>query len=162
MGNDGGEMFHRSEGYYFGTGEVGTGGQDFGSVGDYIDVGQCKRAGHFAEEDGLLVIGFDQRQVDARGPQFQGDGGESGTGADVEDAGSAGGVPFGKLRAGFRLRPAHRFALGLAALSVTSLCELGRRSEEVAGQEERFAEMAGYNFFRMADGGQIDVGVPAE
>ena len=70
MGNDGGEMFHGSEGYYFGTGKVGTGGQDFGSVGDYIDVGQCKSSGHFAEEGGFLVIGFDQRQVDVRGPEF--------------------------------------------------------------------------------------------
>ena len=70
MGEDGFEVFYGSEGYYFGTGEVGTGGQDFGSVGDYIDVGQCKRAGHFAEEDGFLVIGFDQRQVDVRGPEF--------------------------------------------------------------------------------------------
>ena len=45
-------------------------------------------------------------------------------------------------------------ALGLAAL--------GRGWEEVAGQEEGLAEVAGYDFFWMADGGQIDVGVPAE
>ena len=121
MGEDGFEVFYGSEGYYFGTGEVGTGGQDFGSVGDYIDVGQCKCAGHFAEEDCFLVIGFDQRQVDVRGPEFQGEGGESGAGADVEDVRGGGGVgvPFGKLRAGFRLRRANRFALGLAALRMT-------------------------------------------
>jgi len=113
LGDDGGEMLHGSEGYYFGTGEVGAGGEDFGSVGNYIDVGQCKRAGHFAEEDGFLVIGFDQRQVDARGPQFQGDGGESGTGADVEDAGSGGGG------GAVRLRRANRLAVGLAALRMT-------------------------------------------
>ena len=70
MGEDFVEMLYGSEGYYFGTGGVGTGGQDFGSVGDYIDVGQCKRAGHFAEEGGFLVIGFDQRQMDVRGPEF--------------------------------------------------------------------------------------------
>ena len=56
MGEDFVEVLYGSEGYYFGTGEVGTGGQDFGSVGDYIDVGQCKCAGHFAEEGGFLAV----------------------------------------------------------------------------------------------------------
>lgn len=56
MGEDGFELFNGSESYYFGTGEVGTCGQDFGPVGDYIDVGQCKGADHFAEEGGFLVI----------------------------------------------------------------------------------------------------------
>ena len=128
MGEDGFEVFYGSEGYYFGTGEVGTGGQDFGSVGDYIDVGQCKCAGHFAEEGGLLVIRFDQRQVDVRGPQFQGKGGESGAGADVEDLGRT--VVSGQW-------------------SVVSTAFW----EEVAGQEKGLAEVAGYDFFWMADGG---------
>ncbi len=56
LGEDGGEVFYGSESYYFGAGEVGAGGQDLGSVGDYIDVGQCKCASHFAEEGGFLVI----------------------------------------------------------------------------------------------------------
>src|SRR5689334_6192791 len=34
--------------------------------------------------------------------------------------------------------------------------------EEVAGGEEGFPEVAGHNFFRVADGGEIDTGVPAE
>ena len=87
MGEDFVEVLYGSEGYYFGTGEVGTGGQDFGPVGEYSDVGQCKCAGHFAEEGGFLVIGFDQRQVDVLGPEFQGERGESGARADVEDVG---------------------------------------------------------------------------
>ena len=157
MGEDGFEVFHGSEGYYFGTGEVETGGQDFGSVGDYIDVGQCKRAGHLAKEGGFLVIRFDKRHVDVRGPELQGEGGESGAGADVEDAGSGGGVGV------LRLRRANRFALGLAALRMTGTGEIGHTfRKEVAGQEQRLAEVAGYDFFWMADGGQIDVGVPAE
>ena len=86
MGEDGFEVLYGSEGYDVGTGEAGAGGEDFGSIGYYIDVGQCKRAGHFAEEGGLLVIRFDQRQVDVRGPEFQRKGGEPGAGADVEDA----------------------------------------------------------------------------
>jgi len=137
LGNDGGEMFHGSEGYYFGTGKVGTGGQDFGSVGDYIDVGQCKCSGHFAEEGCFLVIGFDQRQVDVRGPEFQGKSGESGAGADVEDVGRT--VVSGQW-------------------SVVSTAFW----EEVAGQEKGLAEVAGYDFFWMADGGQVDAGVPSE
>ena len=137
MGEDGGEMFYGSEGYYFGTREVGAGGQDFGSVGDYIDVGKCKCAGHFAEEGGFLVIGFDQRQVDVLGPEFQGKGGESGAGADVEDVGRT--VVSGQG-------------------SVASIAFW----EEMAGQEEGLAEVAGYDFFWVADGGQVDTGVPAQ
>ena len=56
LGEDRIEVLYGSESYYFGTGEVGTGGQHLGSVADYIDVGQCKCAGHFAEEGGFLVI----------------------------------------------------------------------------------------------------------
>src|SRR5260370_10499137 len=88
-------MFCGSEGYYFGWGKAGAGGQSFGLVGDYIDVGQCKCAGYFAEEGGLLVIRFDQREVDVRSPELQGKSGESGAGADVENA-------------GMRRRPTHR------------------------------------------------------
>ncbi len=34
--------------------------------------------------------------------------------------------------------------------------------EEVAGQKKGLAEVAGYYFFFVADGGQVDAGVPAE
>jgi hypothetical protein len=34
--------------------------------------------------------------------------------------------------------------------------------EEVAGGEEAFAEVAGYDFFGVADAGEVDAGVPAE
>jgi hypothetical protein len=84
LGEDGCETFYGSEGYYFSLG--GAGGYGFGTAGDYIDVRQCKCPGHFAEEGGFLVIRFDQRQVDLRGPELQGKTRESGAGADVEDA----------------------------------------------------------------------------
>jgi hypothetical protein len=32
----------------------------------------------------------------------------------------------------------------------------------VFGGEQGFAEVAGYDFFRVADGGQVDAGVPAD
>jgi len=32
----------------------------------------------------------------------------------------------------------------------------------MAGKEKRFAEMAGDDLFGVADGGQVDAGVPAE
>ncbi len=38
----------------------------------------------------------------------------------------------------------------------------GRAWEEVAGGEEGFAEVAGYDFFWIANGSQVDPGVPAE
>ena len=34
--------------------------------------------------------------------------------------------------------------------------------EEVTGEEEGLAEVAGYDFFGVADGGEVDAGVPAE
>ena len=37
---------------------------------DYIDVGQCKFVGHFAEERGFLVIRLDESELDLRGPEF--------------------------------------------------------------------------------------------
>jgi len=39
---------------------------------------------------------------------------------------------------------------------------LSNRWEKVACQKEGLAEVAGYDFFGMADGGEIDAGVPAE
>ena len=37
----------------------------------------------------------------------------------------------------------------------------GRASrEEAAGHEEAFAEMAGYDLFGVADGGEVDAGIP--
>ena len=61
----------------------------------YIDVRQCKGAGHFAEEGGFLVIRFDECKVDVGSPDFEGESGESGSGAEVEDAGRA--VASGQL-----------------------------------------------------------------
>ena len=155
MGEDGFEVLYRSEGYYFGTGGIGTGGQDFGPIGDYIDVGQCKCAGDLAKEGGFLVIRFNHCEMDLRSPHLQGNGGKSGTGADVEDARTAAvstqypvpsrsrnssrSLPFGKLRV-----------------------RMTRGWEEMAGEEEGLAEVAGHDFFGMADGGQVDAGVPAE
>ena len=50
------EFFYGSEGDYIGSGEFGAGGQGLGALGDYIDVGQCKRSGHFAQERHFLVV----------------------------------------------------------------------------------------------------------
>jgi len=59
LGEDGGEALHGSQGYDIGLRDLRTFGQGFGSAGDYIDVGQCKCAGYFAEEGSLLVIRLD-------------------------------------------------------------------------------------------------------
>jgi len=118
-------VFYGAEGYYVG-GRVGVG---FGASGEYIDVRQCESSNDFAQERRFLLVGLDQGCVDKGGPHFYGEAGESGSGADVDEAsGSRGG-------------------LGL---------------EEVAGGEEGFAEVAGYDFFGLADGGEVDAGVPAE
>jgi hypothetical protein len=36
------------------------------------------------------------------------------------------------------------------------------RGEQMTGEEEGFAEVAGYDFLFFADAGQVDAGVPAE
>ena len=45
----------------------------------------------------------------------------------------------------------------LGRLSPGDLCR-----EEVACGEEGFSEVAGYDFFGVTDGGQVDAGIPAE
>ena len=38
---------------------------------------------------------------------------------------------------------------------------LGSLWEQVTGEEKGFAEMAGYDFIFVADGGEVDAGIPA-
>ena len=111
--------------------------------------------------------------MDVGGPDFQGKSRESGTGADVEHAGGtrrrgenswiglAGVGGVGVLR----LRQDTCFARVLATLRMTGvvrMIRIERCREEVSGQEKGFAEVAGYDFLFVADGGQVDAGVPAE
>jgi len=87
------------------------------------------------------LIRFDQRQVDVWGPDFQGQGGESGAGADVQDVNM----------------PAQA-ELGRGTLQSLDGLALGK---EVVSEEEGLAEVAGYDFFFFADGSEIDAGIPA-
>ena len=169
MGEDGFEVLYGSEGYYVGAGEVGAGGERLSPVGDYIDVGQCKCAGYFAEEGGLFVIRFDQREVYVRSPDFQGKGGESSAGADVEDARRA-------VVGGQWLVVSTQHPVPSGTTNIPAQAELGWdtlqsgdgrgirdiRGEEVASHKEGLAEVAGYYLFFFADGGEVDAGVPAE
>jgi hypothetical protein len=58
-----------------------------GAAVEYIDVRQCKRAGYLAEEDGFLVVGFNQGEIDAGVPEPQGDAREAGAGTDIGEGG---------------------------------------------------------------------------
>lgn len=107
----------------------------FGAGGEYIDVRQCKGAGNFAQECGLLVIGLDQGERERRPPQFDGDAGEAGARADVSQSRS-----HRRGHRGFR-RP---FPLG----------------KQHARGEETFAEMARHDLFWIANRCQIDARVP--
>src|SRR5216684_8227132 len=60
-------------------------GEIFGAAVEYIDVRQCKRAGCLAEERGLLVVGFYEREIDVRIPELEGDAGKSGARTDIGD-----------------------------------------------------------------------------
>jgi len=145
-----------------GSGEVLAAGHGFGPVSEYIDVGQCKFSGHLAEEGGLPVIRFDEREVNMRGPELQGKGGESGAGSDVEN-----------VRSGVA---SIRYPVPGGTPNISAQTELGRGTlgswdgrrvwrdlgEEVTGEEEGLAEVAGYDFFGVTDGGEVDAGVPAE
>jgi len=55
----------------------------FGATGEHIDVHQCKGADDFAEEGALLMVGLDQGEGEVGRPEFDGDAGESGAGAEV-------------------------------------------------------------------------------
>ncbi len=152
MREEGAEPFYGSQGYYVGVGAGGMGGQGFGSIGDYIDIGQCKCAGHFPEEGGLLVIRFDQRQVDVRGPNLQRESGESGAGTDVEDVQGMGwDLTYRQVRTR-RLVAVRMRARGRPRPT---------GGEEMPGHKQRLAEVAGYDFFFLADSSQVDTGVPA-
>src|SRR5581483_1396637 len=78
---DGVEAFDCGEGYDI----KGLAGEGFSAGILYIDVRQCKGAADFTKESRLLVIRFDQSKGDLWGPEFDGDAGESGAGADVSD-----------------------------------------------------------------------------
>jgi hypothetical protein len=70
----------------------------------YIDVRQCKGAGHFAEEGRLLVIGFDQGEGDVRSPEFDGESGEAGAGTEVGEADGGFVIVLSTLRGLFIMR----------------------------------------------------------
>lgn len=110
----------------------GRAGQGFGAGGLYIDVRQCKGAGDLFQECGFFVVGFDEGKRDLRRPEFDGDAGESGAGAYVGHS-----------------DPTHHRG------------HRGTQRKEVAGGEEAFAEVAGDDFFFVADGGEIHAGIPA-
>ena len=120
----------------------------FGASVLYIDVRQCKSAGDFAEEGGFLVIGFDESEGEVGGPEFYRNAGESGAGAEVGEAGEGRlSLVVGRVKIfHHRGHRGHRVNTG----------------EQVAGGEEGFAEVAGDYFFWVADGGEVDAGVPAE
>jgi len=131
-----------------GDGAGGT-GISFGTASHYIDVSQCSGAANFAQESGFLLIGFNKSDVKVRSPQLDGKSREAGTRAEVEQAGKI----CGAVNPRFRKR------------GETWGTRVGARvlwGEEMAGGEKGFAEMAGDNFFRIADGGEIDARVPAE
>ena len=111
QGEDGFEALYGPEGHYVGLRVVWTGGQSFGAAGDYIDISEFKCSGHFPEEGGFLVIGFDHGQMDVGGPDLQGKSGESGPGTDVEDANTSAQAELGRgtLQSwGLRVRGARR------------------------------------------------------
>jgi hypothetical protein len=107
----------------------------------YIDIRQCKRASHFPKERGFLVVGLNERQGYVRSPEFYRNSREAGTGSNVDDAQS---------KAWLRLR-AERNCLHMSS-----------GGKEMAGGEERFAEVAGDDLFWIADGGKVDASIPMQ
>src|SRR5439155_15103028 len=61
-------------------------GKVLGAGGDYIDIRQCKGTANFLQEDGFLLIRFNQREVNLRRPDFNGNAREAGAGAYVDNA----------------------------------------------------------------------------
>ena len=103
----------------------------------YIDVRQSKGTRDFAEEGGFLMVGLDQGEREVRSPELDGNAWESGAGTYVGD----------RFKGFYhRGRRGHR----------------GRLGDEVASGEKALAEVAGDDGFGVADGGQVDAGIPAE
>ena len=125
-GGEGGlEAFDGTQGHH-----LGCGGEVCGTAGEYIDICQCKAADHLPQKSRLLVVRLDQGEVDGGRPEFEGQAGKAGPGADVNTV-------------------------------------VGRRSsvvsgEQVAGGKQRLSEVAGDDLLGIADGGEVDAGVPAE
>src|SRR5579863_2720859 len=123
------EALDRAQSYGFSViGEV------LGATGEYIDVGQCKTADDFAQKGRLLLIRFNQSDMDGRSPNLDGQAGKTRAAPDVEKA------AFSRALRGDRMD----------------------RGKEMAGGKQGFAKMPGHNFLGLADGSQIHPGVPAK
>ena len=117
----------------------------FCAAGKYIDVRQCKSPDDLAQEGRLLVIRFDQGEVNFRSPDFQRQAGEAGSRTYVEDTWGGGAIAARVLRTrSGGIRPHTRIG------------------EEMAGGEERLTEMSCHDMFRLAHGSEIDTRVPAQ
>ncbi len=108
----------------------GRAGEVFGTAVEDPGVLEGEHADDFAEECGLALARLDQRQRDLRRPDLDGQAGEAGAGADVEQTDAAGNG--------------------------------GVSREKVRGGEQGFANMSCHDIFRIARGGEIHAGVPAE
>ena len=84
---------------------ISLAGEVLGAGGEYIDVCQCKSADGFSQEYSFLLAGFNQGEVEVRRPDFDGQAGEAGAGAEVYD--------FGRTSVLHRLR--HRAWAGRTA-----------------------------------------------
>ena len=169
---DGFEVLDRSQRDQVGGREVGaqTGGEGLGALGHYIDVRQFKFAGHFAEEGGLLVVRFDERELDGRRPDLQGESWKAGTGTDVDNAA----CPTLRKARGWERRfggqecPPHTDCGGILTPTGQMRAGQGPRvrgyvfRKEMAGEEQGLAKMSGHDIICVADGGQIDAGIPSQ
>src|SRR5579864_2712681 len=77
-----GKALDGAHGYEMGTGA----GVSLGATGEYIDIHQSISSDDFFEEGGFLVLRFDERELERRGPDLEGQGGESSAGAEVNSA----------------------------------------------------------------------------
>ncbi len=78
-GQSGVEAFDGAQGDH-----VGLGSEAFGAAGEYIDVRQCKAADDFAQEGRLLLVRFNQCELDVGRINLDGKAGEASTGANVD------------------------------------------------------------------------------
>lgn len=62
------EALDRAQGYYVGLGSW----EIFSATGEHIDIRQCKRSGHFAQEGDFLVIRLDEGQTALGRPELDG------------------------------------------------------------------------------------------
>lgn len=118
-----------------------TRGEGFGAGCVHLGVGKVQRAECFAEEGSLLVLGLGERDGDLRAEDGDGQAGEAGSRAEVEQGGEAGGQGAG-AEDGFE-KVAAEDAFFIADGGEVGTCVPPLQKSEIGGELRRCLDVQG-------------------